>query len=138
MHTEVCRLHCLHYLGDFPVHFEQLLLSKKQIALYQVINLHETHRTNICYLKTASSMNEGTKCPPGSGPRGLLEEPGHSVTLCLLPEHPACSLKMSSGWTHSWADMFQGPAAAIQPPLWLGLEFNNASGLPATSSSVSP
>lgn len=88
MHTEVCRQHHFHCLGDFPGHFKQLLLSEKQITLYQVINLHETHRTNICYLETAFSMNEGTRCPPCSGHRDLREEPGQLVTLCFLLEVP--------------------------------------------------
>lgn len=70
MHPEVCSLHHFHRSGDFPVHLKPLLLSEKQITLYQVINLHETHRTNICYLKTAFPTNEGTQCPPHSGHRG--------------------------------------------------------------------
>lgn len=47
--TEVCQLHYFHCLGYSPVYFKQLL-SEKRITIHQVINLHETPGTNICYL----------------------------------------------------------------------------------------
>lgn len=96
MHTEVCRLHPFQRLGYFPVHLMQLLLSEKQITLYQVINLHETHRTNICYLDAASSMSKGTKACPPLGHRGPPKAPGHEVTLCFILGHLAYSLKTHS------------------------------------------
>lgn len=78
----------LHCLGYCPVYFKQLLLSKKQITLYRAINLHETPRTNICYLETASSTNEGTKSPPHLGHLGLRKS---LVITSDPPLHPGAS-----------------------------------------------
>ena len=66
MLTEVFQLGYFHCLGYFPVYFKQLLLREKQTTIYQVINLHETPRINICSPETASSKNEGIKSTAGA------------------------------------------------------------------------